>query len=48
MNIFARSGIKAGDTVAIIGIGFLGAILTDSLDGHLAEEATSPVSRIAP
>src|SRR3954463_2195115 len=28
MNIFARSGIKAGDTVAIIGIGFLGALLT--------------------
>jgi threonine dehydrogenase-like Zn-dependent dehydrogenase len=28
MNVFARSGIRAGDTVAIIGIGFLGAILT--------------------
>ncbi len=28
MNIFARSGIKAGQTVAIVGIGFLGAILT--------------------
>ncbi|OQP85273.1 L-iditol 2-dehydrogenase [Rhizobium rhizosphaerae] len=28
MNIFARSGIKAGDTVAIVGIGFLGALLT--------------------
>ncbi|TPG53377.1 L-iditol 2-dehydrogenase [Roseomonas nepalensis] len=28
MNIFRRSGIAAGDTVAIIGIGFLGAILT--------------------
>jgi threonine dehydrogenase-like Zn-dependent dehydrogenase len=28
MNIFARSGIKEGDTVAIIGIGFLGALLT--------------------
>ncbi|MCB8839351.1 zinc-binding dehydrogenase [Aurantimonas sp. VKM B-3413] len=28
MNIFRRSGIKAGETVAIIGIGFLGAILT--------------------
>ncbi|OLP62082.1 L-iditol 2-dehydrogenase [Xaviernesmea oryzae] len=28
MNIFARSGIKGGDTVAIIGIGFLGALLT--------------------
>lgn len=28
MNIFRRSGIKAGQTVAIVGIGFLGAILT--------------------
>jgi threonine dehydrogenase-like Zn-dependent dehydrogenase len=28
MNIFARSGIEAGQTVAIVGIGFLGAILT--------------------
>ncbi|WP_027487593.1 MDR/zinc-dependent alcohol dehydrogenase-like family protein [Allorhizobium undicola] len=28
MNIFRRSRIKAGDTVAIIGIGFLGALLT--------------------
>ena len=28
MNIFRRSGIEAGDTVAIIGIGFLGALLT--------------------
>lgn len=28
MNIFSRSGIKAGQTVAIVGIGFLGAILT--------------------
>ena len=28
MNVFARSGIRIGDTVAIIGIGFLGAILT--------------------
>ncbi|WP_244622825.1 MDR/zinc-dependent alcohol dehydrogenase-like family protein [Microvirga brassicacearum] len=28
MNIFRRSNIKAGQTVAIIGIGFLGAILT--------------------
>jgi threonine dehydrogenase-like Zn-dependent dehydrogenase len=27
-NIFRRSGIKAGDTVAIIGVGFLGAVLT--------------------
>jgi threonine dehydrogenase-like Zn-dependent dehydrogenase len=28
MNIFRRSEIKAGQTVAIIGVGFLGAILT--------------------
>lgn len=28
MNIFKRSGISAGQTVAIVGIGFLGAILT--------------------
>lgn len=28
MNIFARSGIKKGDKVAIVGIGFLGALLT--------------------
>ncbi|HEY0866455.1 MAG TPA: zinc-binding dehydrogenase [Fimbriimonas sp.] len=28
MNIFRRSHISAGDTVAIVGIGFLGALLT--------------------
>ncbi|HET9730648.1 MAG TPA: zinc-binding dehydrogenase [Acidimicrobiia bacterium] len=28
MNIFSRSGIEAGQTVAILGIGFLGALLT--------------------
>jgi threonine dehydrogenase-like Zn-dependent dehydrogenase len=28
MNIFARSDIEAGHTVAVVGIGFLGAILT--------------------
>jgi threonine dehydrogenase-like Zn-dependent dehydrogenase len=28
MNIFRRSGISAGQTVAILGIGFLGALLT--------------------
>jgi threonine dehydrogenase-like Zn-dependent dehydrogenase len=28
MNVFHRSDIRAGDTVAIIGIGFLGALLT--------------------
>ena len=27
MNIFKRSAIKAGDTVAVVGIGFLGALL---------------------
>lgn len=27
LNIFARSGIEAGQTVAIVGIGFLGALL---------------------
>lgn len=29
MNVFARSDIKPGQTVAIVGIGFLGAVLTD-------------------
>jgi 2-desacetyl-2-hydroxyethyl bacteriochlorophyllide A dehydrogenase len=28
MNVMGRSGIRMGDTVAIIGIGFLGALLT--------------------
>lgn len=28
MNIFRRSGIRAGQTVAIVGVGFLGALLT--------------------
>lgn len=28
VNIFRRSHVKAGDTVAIVGIGFLGALLT--------------------
>lgn len=28
INIFKRSGVKSGDTVAIVGIGFLGALLT--------------------
>ena len=28
VNIFRRSGVVAGDTVAIVGIGFLGALLT--------------------
>jgi threonine dehydrogenase-like Zn-dependent dehydrogenase len=41
MNIFRRSGIKAGDRVAIVGIGFLGAILT-----RLATEAGAHVIAI--
>jgi threonine dehydrogenase-like Zn-dependent dehydrogenase len=28
MNIFARSGIRSGQTVAVVGVGFLGALLT--------------------
>jgi threonine dehydrogenase-like Zn-dependent dehydrogenase len=28
VNIFRRAGISAGDTVAVVGIGFLGALLT--------------------
>jgi threonine dehydrogenase-like Zn-dependent dehydrogenase len=27
VNVFRRSGIKAGDTVAVVGIGFLGAVV---------------------
>ena len=42
MNIFERSGIKAGDTVAIIGIGFLGALLT-----RLAEQAGAQVIAVS-
>ncbi len=42
MNIFRRSGIEAGQTVAIIGIGFLGAILT-----QLAKEAGARVIAIS-
>jgi threonine dehydrogenase-like Zn-dependent dehydrogenase len=33
MNIFRRSGIEPGQTVAIIGIGFLGALLTQLASG---------------
>jgi threonine dehydrogenase-like Zn-dependent dehydrogenase len=33
MNIFRRSGVRAGDTVAILGIGFLGSILTQLCTG---------------
>lgn len=42
MNIFARSDIAAGQTVAIIGIGFLGAILT-----RLASQAGARVIAIS-
>ena len=28
MNVFRRSGVRAGETVAVVGIGFLGALLT--------------------
>jgi threonine dehydrogenase-like Zn-dependent dehydrogenase len=42
MNIFARSGIRAGQTVAIIGIGFLGALLT-----RLAADAGARVIAIS-
>jgi threonine dehydrogenase-like Zn-dependent dehydrogenase len=27
MNVFARSGVRAGDRVAVVGVGFLGALL---------------------
>jgi threonine dehydrogenase-like Zn-dependent dehydrogenase len=42
MNIFRRSGIRAGDTVAIVGIGFLGAVLT-----RLASDAGAHVLAIS-
>lgn len=42
MNIFSRSGIAAGQWVAIIGIGFLGAILT-----RLATDAGAQVVAIS-
>ena len=42
MNIFRRSGIEAGQTVAILGIGFLGAILT-----RLATEAGARVIAVS-
>ena len=41
-NIFRRSGIRAGQTVAIIGIGFLGAVLT-----KLASDAGARVIAIS-
>ncbi len=42
LNIFRRSGIHAGQTVAIVGIGFLGAILT-----RLATDAGARVIAIS-
>ncbi|MFL5384618.1 MAG: zinc-binding dehydrogenase [Longimicrobiaceae bacterium] len=42
MNIFRRSGISAGQTVAIVGIGFLGALLT-----RLAKDAGARVIAIS-
>ncbi|WP_460447900.1 MDR/zinc-dependent alcohol dehydrogenase-like family protein [Alsobacter sp. SYSU BS001988] len=42
MNIFRRSGIEAGQTVAIVGVGFLGAILT-----RLAADAGARVIAIS-
>jgi threonine dehydrogenase-like Zn-dependent dehydrogenase len=42
MNIFARSDVRAGQTVAIVGIGFLGAILT-----RLAAQAGARVIAIS-
>jgi threonine dehydrogenase-like Zn-dependent dehydrogenase len=42
MNIFRRSGIRANSTVAIVGIGFLGAILT-----RLASEAGARVIAVS-
>jgi threonine dehydrogenase-like Zn-dependent dehydrogenase len=41
-NIFRRSGIEAGQTVAIVGVGFLGAVLT-----RLASEAGARVIAIS-
>jgi threonine dehydrogenase-like Zn-dependent dehydrogenase len=43
INIFKRSGVKSGDTIAIVGIGFLGALLT-RLASH-AEARVIAVSR---
>lgn len=42
MNIFARSDVRAGQTVAIVGIGFLGAILT-----RLAADAAARVIAVS-
>jgi threonine dehydrogenase-like Zn-dependent dehydrogenase len=42
MNIFRRAGISAGQTVAIVGVGFLGALLT-----RLAKDAGARVIAIS-
>jgi threonine dehydrogenase-like Zn-dependent dehydrogenase len=42
MNIYRRSGISAGQTVAIVGVGFLGALLT-----RLAKDAGARVIAIS-
>lgn len=42
MNVFRRSGIRAGDRVAIVGIGFLGAVVT-----RLAAQAGARVIAIS-
>jgi threonine dehydrogenase-like Zn-dependent dehydrogenase len=42
MNIFRRSGIRPGDTVAILGVGFLGALLT-----RLAQDAGARVLAVS-
>ncbi|HVG44829.1 MAG TPA: zinc-binding dehydrogenase [Longimicrobium sp.] len=42
MNIFRRSGIGAGQTVAVVGVGFLGALLT-----RLAKDAGARVIAIS-
>jgi len=42
MNIFRRSDIRAGDTVAVVGVGFLGAILV-----RLASKAGARVIAIS-
>ena len=42
LNIFRRSGIEAGQTVAIVGIGFLGALLT-----RMASDAGAQVIAIS-
>jgi threonine dehydrogenase-like Zn-dependent dehydrogenase len=42
MNIYKRSGVQAGDTVAIVGIGFLGSLLT-----RLCSQAGARVISIA-